>query len=280
MVDSQEGRIADRLDQASRVTVDQIDIPPEYRPTDLEAWLFTPGATRVGFIGTGTGGGLEPAGTPAENSPSSSGPPPTELLKLLADRFERLEASIGHMETTMAVAQHSSSRLEATPGDMMHTVGPDGEVTMVKLGDSGLDNVPGVDATHSGPDLLDLYEAQSLELNPFLRSKDGGISGPGVDPAKIVALILDHLSGVDANSFIAAAAKSGFLTSAEAKTLGGIASLAEEGVSKGGNPTLPNRPLLTFVAMVESWRSQSNGKSLKSTLPSAPSITPASGEGE
>ena len=68
--------------------------------------------------------------------------------------------------------------------------------------------------------------------------------------------------------------------SAEAKTLGGIASLAEDGVSKGGNPTLPNRPLLTFVAMVESWRAQGNNQSLKASLPSAPNVSPAPGEGE
>ncbi len=283
MVDSQEGRMADRLDQASGVTVDQIDIPPEYRPTDLEAWLFTPGATRVGFIGTGSGGGVAPAGAPPENT-VSSGPPPAELLKLLADRFERLEASIGHMETNMALAQSSMAqssnpRVEST-GDVMHTIGPDGEVVAVNLGHSSSDEVPGLDATHAGPDLLDLYEAQSLELNPFLRSKDGAISGPGIDPAKIVALILDNLSGTDARSFIAAAAKSGFLSSAEAKTLGGIASLAEDGVSKGGNPTLPNRPLLTFVAMVESWRAQGNNQPLKTSLPSAPNVSPAPGEGE
>ena len=278
MVDSQEGRMADRLDQASGVTVDQIDIPPEYRPTDLEAWLFTPGATRVGFIGTGSGGGVAPAGTPPENT-ASSGPPPAELLKLLADRFERLEASIGHMETNMALAQSSNPRIEST-GDVMHTIGPDGEVVAVNLGEPSSDTVPGLDATHAGPDLLDLYEAQSLELNPFLRSKDGAISGPGIDPAKIVALILDNLSGTDARSFIAAAAESGFLSSAEAKTLGGIASLAEDGVSKGGNPTLPNRPLLTFVAMVESWRAQGNNQPLRTSLPSAPNVSPAPGEGE
>lgn len=271
MVDSQEGRMADRLDQASGVTVDQIDIPPEYRPTDLEAWLFTPGATRVGFIGTGSGGGVATASAPPETA-VSSGPPPAELLKLLADRFERLEASIGHMETNLTLAQHSTPRVE-NAGDVMHKIGPDGEVIAVNLGDSDSDNLIGVDATHAGPGLLDLYEAQSLELNPFLRSKDGGISGPGVDPAKIVALILDHLSGVDARSFIAAATKSGFLSADEARTLGGIASLAEEGQSKGGNPTLPNRPLLTFVAMVESWRSQANVKSSKRS-------PPASGEGE
>ena len=103
MDSSQDGRIADRLDAASRVTVDQIDIPPEYRPTDLEAWLFTPGASRVGFMGDM--GSRPPSGGPPSSGSSSSGPPPDELLKMLADRFERLEASIGHMETNLALGQ-------------------------------------------------------------------------------------------------------------------------------------------------------------------------------
>jgi len=101
-LDSEKGRVADRLDEASRVTVDQIDIPPEYRPTDLEAWLFTPGATRVGFMGDM--GSRPPSGSPPSGT-TSSGPAPDELLRMLADRFERLEASIGHMETNLALGQ-------------------------------------------------------------------------------------------------------------------------------------------------------------------------------
>lgn len=271
-LDSQDGRIADRLDAASRVTVDQIDIPPEYRPTDLEAWLFTPGASRVGFMGDM--GSKPPSGGPPSSGSSSSGPPPDELLKMLADRFERLEASIGHMETNLALGQVPISGGVSTSSDVMHTMGPDGEVTTVSLDKSDSE---GVDAVHAGPGLLDLYEAQSLALNPFLRSKDGGISGPGVDPAKIAALILDNLSGSDAQSFIQAAAKSGFLTAGEAKTLSGITSLAEPGQSSG-KATLPNRPLLIFVAMVDAWRSQSSASSRSSQIPSAPMVDLEPGE--
>lgn len=269
-MDSNEGRTADRLDAASRVTVDQIDIPPEYRPTDLEAWLFTPGATRVGFMGEM--GTSPPPGAPPSGS-SSSGPPPDELLKMLADRFERLEASIGHMETNFALGQvHSGS---SSSPDVMHTVGDDGEVKTVSLGNSDND-VGGVDALHAGPGLLDLYEAQSLALNPFLRSKDLDFHGPAVDPAKIAALILDNLSGSDAQLFIQAASKSGFLTGPEAKTLSGITSLAHPGEASG-KATLPNRPLLTFVAMVDAWRSQT-ASSQTSSIPSAPMVDFEPGE--
>ena len=270
-MDSNEGRMADRLDDASRVTVDQIDIPPEYRPTDLEAWLFTPGATRVGFMGDMSS--RPPSGAPP--SGSSSSPPPDELLRMLADRFERLEASIGHMETNLALGQVSGGPVASS--DVMHTIGDDGHVSSMSLGESGDGSADGVDAVHSGPDLLDLYEAQSLALNPFLRSKDSVHSGPGVDPAKIAALILDNLSGSDAQSFIQAAAKSGFLTSQEAKTLSGITSLAEPGQSSG-NATLPNRPLLIFVAMVDAWRSQSSSSGRQSSIPSAPMVDFEPGE--
>ncbi|MBA46031.1 MAG: hypothetical protein CMB31_05535 [Euryarchaeota archaeon] len=270
-MDSNEGRMADRLDDASRVTVDQIDIPPEYRPTDLEAWLFTPGATRVGFMGDG--GSRPPSGAPPSSGSSSSGPPPDELLKMLADRFERLEASIGHMETNLALGQVSAGH--SSHSDVMHTVGEDGEIKTISLGNSD-NETEGVDAIHAGPGLLDLYEAQSLALNPFLRSKDLEFNGPAVDPAKIVALILDNLSGSDAQLFIQSAAKSGFLNASEAKTLSGITSLAHPGEGSG-NATLPNRPLLTFVAMVEAWRSQSSS-SRTSSIASAPMVDFEPGE--
>jgi len=171
---------------------------------------------------------------------------------------------------------HVSSVSGSSSPDVMHTLGEDGEVQTISLGNSDHGS-EGIDAVHAGPGLLDLYEAQSLALNPFLRSKDSEISGPGVDPAKIAALILDNLSGSDAQLFIQAAAKSGFLSSSEAKTLSGITSLARPGEGSG-NATLPNRPLLTFVAMVEAWRSQSSSSSRTSLIPSAPMVDVEPGE--
>ncbi len=221
----------------------------------------------------GDHGSRPPSGAPPSGGASSSGPPPDELIRLLADRFERLEASIGHMETNLALGQVSTAH---STSDVIHTIGEDGEVKSISLDESGGMDGDGMDAVHSGPDLLDLYEAQSLALNPFLRSKDS-VQGPGVDPAKIAALILDNLSGSDAQSFIQAAAKSGFLSANEAKTLSGITSLAEPGESSG-NATLPNRPLLIFVAMVDAWRSQSSSSNRQSSIPSAPMVDVEPGE--
>ena len=43
--------MASRLDKAARLSVEHVDIPTEFRPTDLEAWLFAPSGTRVGVLG-------------------------------------------------------------------------------------------------------------------------------------------------------------------------------------------------------------------------------------
>ena len=38
--------MASRLDKAARLSIEHVDIPTEFRPTDLEAWLFAPSGTR------------------------------------------------------------------------------------------------------------------------------------------------------------------------------------------------------------------------------------------
>ena len=43
--------MSSRLDKVSRLSVEHVDIPTEFRPTDLEAWLFAPSGTRVGVLG-------------------------------------------------------------------------------------------------------------------------------------------------------------------------------------------------------------------------------------
>ena len=85
---------------------------------------------------------------------------------------------------------------------------------------------------------------------------DALMHGPAVDPTKIVALLLDHMSGADALNFLNAASKSGVITSAEEKSLSSIASLAEPGEASEGAPSVNNRTLLTFAAMIEAWRTQ------------------------
>ena len=250
--------MASRLDKAARLSVEHVDIPTEFRPTDLEAWLFAPSGTRVGVLG-------DPQASQGQDKIP-------ELVDMVKDRFERLETAMDLMEANIKMTAQQTAKIaaesvtvtapaasEAGGGDVIHTVGDDGSVTSRPVeggapgaGHASLDGMPG------GPGLLDLYEAQSLAVNPFLKSSeaDALMHGPAGDPTKIVALLLDHMSGADALNFLNAASKSGVITSAEEKSLSSIASLAEPGEASEGAPSVNNRTLLTFAAMIEAWRTQ------------------------
>ena len=249
--------MSSRLDKVARLSVEHVDIPTEFRPTDLEAWLFAPSGTRVGVLGD-----------PQLSQGQDKIP---ELVDMVKDRFERLETAMDMMEAnikmtaqqTAKIAAESASAASASTGasqDVIHTVGDDGEVTSRPAGSPASEG--GGSLSHGGkaggPGLLDLYEAQSLAVNPFLKSgeADALMHGPSVDPTKIVALLLDNMSGADTLGFLKAASKSGVITAAEEKALSSIAALAEAGAESEGAPAVDNRTLLTFAAMIEAWRAQ------------------------
>ena len=194
-----------------------------------------------------------------------------ELVDLVKDRFERLETALDLMEANIKLTQQQTAKLTAesisasgggaaggATTDVVHTVGADGEVTSRPVEGAPPPSGAMAGGLAGGPSLLDLYEAQSLAVNPFLRSSeaDAILQGPSIDPTKIVALLLDHLSGADTLQFLKAASSSGVITTAEAKTLSSIASLAEPGEASEGAPAVDNRTLLTFAALIEAWRAQ------------------------
>ena len=249
--------MSSRLDKVARLSVEHVDIPTEFRPTDLEAWLFAPSGTRVGVLG-------DPQASQGQDKIP-------ELVDMVKDRFERLETAMDLMEAnikmtaqqTAKIAAESASAAGASAGasqDVIHTVGDDGEVTSRPVDSPASEG--GGPLSHGGkaggPGLLDLYEAQSLAVNPFLKSgeADALMHGPSVDPTKIVALLLDNMSGADTLGFLKAASKSGVITAAEEKALSSIAALAEAGAESEGAPAVDNRTLLTFAAMIEAWRAQ------------------------
>ncbi len=248
--------MASRLDKVARLSVEHVDIPTEFRPTDLEAWLFAPSGTRVGVLGD-----------PQANQGQDKIP---ELVDMVKDRFERLETAMDLMEANIKMTAQQTAKIAAESvavspaasgggGDVIHTVGDDGEVTSRPVEGSPSEGAQAAQGgLAGGPGLLDLYEAQSLAVNPFLKSSeaDALMHGPSMDPTKIVALLLDHMSGVDTLAFLKAASKSGVITAAEEKALSSIAALAEPGEASEGAPSVDNRTLLTFAAMIEAWRAQ------------------------
>ena len=254
--------MSSKLDKVSKLSVEHVDIPTEFRPTDLEAWLFAPSGTRVGVLGD-----------PQANQGQDKIP---ELVDMVKDRFERLETAMDLMEanikmtaqqTAKIAAESASSAASAAASqgggsetqDVMHTVGDDGEVTSRPIDGPPSGGSPMTQGGMAGgPSLLDLYEAQSLSVNPFLKSgeADALMHGPSVDPTKIVALLLDHMSGADTLGFLKAASKSGVISTTEEKSLSSIATLADAGEESEGAPAVDNRTLLTFAAMIEAWRAQ------------------------
>ena len=255
-----DGDMSKRLDRVAKLSIENVDIPSEFRPTDLEAWLFAPAGTRVGILG-------EPQG----NDQSELTP---ELVELIKDRFERLETALDLMEANIKLTQQQTAEIvgsrvvsgaqtpsESVGKDMINTVGEDGEVTSKPLDSDVVHAVPQIENT-GGPNLLDLYEAQSLAVNPFLKSTDAGelLAGPSIDASKITALLLDNMGGLDTLKFIKNAGSSGLLSTDETKSLTAIATLAEKGESSEEQPTLSNRNLLIFTAMVDAWRSELSQK--------------------
>ncbi|HJM18325.1 MAG TPA: hypothetical protein QF703_02215 [Candidatus Thalassarchaeaceae archaeon] len=255
--------MSSKLDKAAKLSVEHVDIPSEFRPTDLEAWLFAPAGTRVGVLGD-----------PNANQGGDAIP---DLADMVKDRFERLETALDLMESNIKLTQQQTAKLAAesvsvtaapstvgsdsggSGGDVMHKVGEDGEVTSVPIeGTPGQLGIAPQGGLPGGPGLLDLYEAKSLEVNPFLKKgeADALVHGTTVDPTKITALLLDNMSGADALVFLKAASSSGVLNTAEAKSLSSIAALADPGTASEGTPSIDNRTLLTFVALIEAWRSQ------------------------
>jgi len=253
--------LASRLDKVAKLSVEHVDIPTEFRPTDLEAWLFAPSGTRVGVLGD-----------PQANQGQDKIP---ELVDMVKDRFERLETAMDLMEANIKMTAQQTAKIAAETAsaasaggaggggasqDVIHTVGDDGEVTSRPIDGPPSEGAPlsAQGGMPGGPGLLDLYEAQSLAVNPFLKSseEEALLHGPSVDPTKIVALLLDHMSGADALNFLKAASKSGVITTAEEKSLSSIATLAEPGEASEGAPAVNNRTLLTFAAMIEAWRAQ------------------------
>ena len=89
--------MASRLDKAARLSVEHVDIPTEFRPTDLEAWLFAPSGTRVGVLG-------DPQASQGQDKIP-------ELVDMVKDRFERLETAMDMMEANIKMTAQQTAKI-------------------------------------------------------------------------------------------------------------------------------------------------------------------------
>ena len=146
---------------------------------------------------------------------------------------------------------HAKHVAEGAEGDTIVTA--DGEVLPVG---SGVDRLRQSDEAR----LVELYEAQALAANPFLaKGSYEQAANDGVGAAMVAALLLDNLSGMAAVSFAQKAVQSGMLSEEEGRAVLAIVQLAAPGEAESAlNDHLSHRKLLTFSAIVESWRSQTS----------------------
>mgnify|MGYP005728881891 FL=1 len=145
------------------------------------------------------------------------------------------------------VDQHGAMDAEMNAGDTIITAS--GEVIPA----AGVDRL----MAHDEAPLVELYEAQALAANPFLVAPSSGPTTQAnkVGAPTVAALLLDNMSGMAAVNFVQKAINSGMLNQDEGNAVLAIVQLATPGEAEAAlEDHLPHRELLTFSALVTSWR--------------------------
>ena len=275
-----------RLKALSDVAIDEVATPDAGVLTADEAWTISAEPSKV-RIGSGAAGNAPISAPSLGSSPFPTKAQPAApaqidtgaLERLVSSRMDTVEDSMKAMEIRLlemipqlAQVVATSSGEDADPeenSDEVKESNSDSEEPVE--GDSvqsgSMEVTPDVDSSEKKMDsLMELYEAQALALNPFL-TNPSGLSEQlternSVGPHMLAALLLDNLTGMGAASFTRKAISSKLLTDAEGTVLLSIVELAEPGDPDSAlTDALPNRSLLTFITLLESWRSSRQVKS-------------------
>lgn len=250
----------ERLKIMANIAIEQVPLPEEGELNAEDAWTISPGATmaRLNSIGSvpTVAASLAPTASPTQVSTTvdTSG-----LERLISTRLDMVEDVLRKVELRLtddtSAAQGDGSHSEG--GDSSHggdtIVTASGEVISV----SGTERLM---ETDNAP-LVELYEAQALAANPFLHAPSFGATTESnkVGAPTISALLLDNMSGMAAVSFAQKAINSGMLTSDEGSSVLAIVQLASPGDTEAAlEDHLSHRELLSFSALVTSWREVKN----------------------
>ena len=268
-----------RLKALSDVAIDEVATPDAGVLSPDEAWTISAEPSKV-RIGSGA------SANAAINVPSlGSSPFPTKaqpaapaqvdtgaIERLVSSRMDTIEDSMKAMEIRLLemipqLAQVVNPPEEGdTEGGEESSNPSDGEDSKESsdsdtVQSGSMEVSPDLDTTEKKTEsLMELYEAQALALNPFL-ANPSGISDQlnernSVGPHMLAALLLDNLTGMGAASFTRKAISSKLLSDAEGTVLLSIVELAEPGDPDSAlSDSLPNRSLMTFITLLESWRS-------------------------
>ncbi|MAS63010.1 MAG: hypothetical protein CMA34_05005 [Euryarchaeota archaeon] len=268
-----------RLKALSDVAIDEVATPDAGVLTSDEAWTISAEPSKV-RIGSGASANapinvpsLGSSPFPTKSQPAAPAQVDTGAIeRLVSSRMDTIEDSMKAMEIRLLEMIPQLAQVVNAPEDGDSEGDEDTpssseseESTTTADGDTvqsgSMEVSPDMDSSEKKMEsLMELYEAQALALNPFL-ANPSGISEQmnernSVGPHMLAALLLDNLTGMGAASFTRKAISSKLLSDAEGTVLLSIVELAEPGDPDSAlSDSLPNRSLMTFITLLESWRS-------------------------
>ena len=254
----------ERLKIMANVAIEQVPLPEQGELSEEDAWTISPGPTRARLNSIGSVPTVAATLAPQPAAPVNAQVDTSGLERMISSRLDMVEDVLGLIshkmeQTNVAPGSADGESSEAGGDDVVSTDGAEGD-TIVTADGEVLPVGDGVDRLRQSDEarLVELYEAQALAANPFLaKGSYEQAANDGVGAAMVAALLLDNLSGMAAVSFAQKAVQSGMLTEDEGRAVLAIVQLAAPGEAEAAlNDHLSHRKLLTFSAIVESWRSQ------------------------
>ena len=255
----------ERLKILSNVAIEQVPLPEEGELSEEDAWTISPGPTRAKLNSIGSVPTVTQTMAPAQPAQVNAQVDTSGLERLISSRLDMVEDVLGLVEKRIEESMQINPVEQKVDADGNPVVHEDSAEAAMSAGDTIItasgEVIPaaGVNrlmAEDEAP-LVELYEAQALAANPFLVAPS---SGPTTEAKKVgaptvAALLLDHMSGMAAVNFVQKAMNSGMLNQDEGSSVLAIVQLATPGEAEAAlEDHLPHRELLTFSALVTSWR--------------------------
>lgn len=255
----------ERLKILSNVAIEQVPLPEEGELSEEDAWTISPGPTRAKLNSIGSVPTVTQTMAPAQPAQVNAQVDTSGLERLISSRLDMVEDVLGLVEKRLEESMTFSpagQKVDLEGNPMVHDESTEteigaGDTIITASGEvipaSGVNRLMAEDEAP----LVELYEAQALAANPFLVAPSSGPTAKSnaVGAPTVAALLLDHMSGMAAVNFAQKAINSGMLTQDEGNSVLAIVQLATPGEAEAAlEDHLPHRELLTFSALVSSWR--------------------------
>mgnify|MGYP001165002107 FL=1 len=256
----------ERLKILSNVAIEQVPLPEEGELSEEDAWTISPGPTRAKLNSVGSVPTVTQTMAPAQPAQVNAQVDTSGLERLISSRLDMVEDVLGLVEKRLEESMTFSPeghKVDTEGNPIVHDDSDEAEIgagdTIITASGEVIPAAAGVNrlmAEDEAP-LVELYEAQALAANPFLVAPSTGPTAKSntVGAPTVAALLLDHMSGMAAVNFAQKAINSGMLTQEEGNAVLAIVQLATPGEAEAAlEDHLPHRDLLTFSALVTSWR--------------------------